>query len=88
MAAQIDLAKKQIAQQDKAIDLATKDFDATLTALGITKQQAELADAERAKQPELRLFVNVLTKPEISYDPYGRIVAACPLCYQFGMWTP
>jgi hypothetical protein len=29
-----------------------------LTALGITKQQAELADAERAKQPELRLFVN------------------------------
>ncbi len=58
MARQIDLAEKQIAQQDKAIDLATKDFDATLTALGITRQQAELADAERARQPELRLFVN------------------------------
>ena len=55
MASQIDLAKRQIAQQDKAIDLAIKDFDATLAALSITKRQADLADEERARSPILSL---------------------------------
>jgi hypothetical protein len=57
MQKQIDLALRQIEQQDKAIELASRDFDATLTGLAITRRQAELSDAERAKMPELRLKI-------------------------------
>jgi hypothetical protein len=68
MASQIDLAKTQIAQQDKAIDLAVKDFDATLAALSITKRQADLGEAERARSPMLELIADVVdvryTKPD------------------------
>lgn len=70
MQRQIDLANKQIAQQDRAIALSIKDYEATVAALEITQRQAELADKERARLPDFRLFLN--GEQNEVWIPWGR----------------
>jgi hypothetical protein len=62
---QIDIAnlQSQIANDSlkatrDSVELAQKDFNATIEALGITKEQAQLANAERARRPQLMLAIN------------------------------
>jgi hypothetical protein len=55
---QINIANDQTALAREGIAWAKKDFDKTVEALEIAHKQASLADAERAKKPELRILFN------------------------------
>jgi hypothetical protein len=70
---QIGLAQTQIKQQDETIALNKAEVDLVLEDLRISREQAELANAERAKKPEMLLRVAGQTEIVKIYcvDPEG-----------------
>src|SRR5579872_1499555 len=69
---QIDLARDQLDLANKQVDLAMKEIDLVGQDLAITTRQANIADAERARQPSLSLVIDDVKLGSDSSDHSGK----------------